>query len=108
MATKEQNAAMAEMMGEHIISYEASGLNVREYCKNNNLSIHRFNYWHYKRKKRQASSKDKGFSRVEPRMAGTSSSRPSSRQPAVEVTLPNGNRVAFFEASSMDLFKALL
>ena len=106
MATKEKNAANAEMMAQHIASYKESGLRALEYCKNNDLSIHRFNYWFYRRKEKR-SHKAKSFTRV---MTLDKLSAPVSlsRQPTVEVTLANGNRIAFFEANSLDLFKALL
>ena len=105
MATKEQNAARAEVMRQHIASYKTSGLSVQQYCKDNNLSIHRFNYWNYRRDKAQTG---KGFSRVKPATSQAPASKASTRNPTVEVTLANGNRIAFFESNSLGLFKALL
>lgn len=109
MATKEQKAANAETMCRHIISYKASGLSILRYCKNKEISVHRFNYWFYRRKKRQgASAERKGFSRVKPVCDQPSVPPRISRQPTVEVTLPNGTRVIFFEPQPLELFKSLL
>jgi hypothetical protein len=108
MTTKEEQAADAEVMRRHIASYKTSGLSVKEYCKANNLSIHRFNYRYYGPRKRRISRKHKGFSQVKPMDSQVPASIDLSRHPTVEVTLANGNRVAFFESNSLDLFKALL
>jgi hypothetical protein len=107
MATKEENAAIAAAMQEHILGYQASGLSVREYCQQNDISIERFNYWLYKRSKR-STSQGQGFSLVIPQTTGRSSSLGSSRQPSVQVTLANGTRIDFFEPNAVDLFKVLL
>ena len=106
MTIKEQRAANTEIMRQHIASCKASGLSVRKYCKNNDLSFHRFNY--YKRRNKRVASRHTGFSRVKPQASPAISSMPSARHPTVEVTLANGTRVAFFAANSLDLFKALL
>ena len=66
METKELPAAIPERMGQHIITYKASGLSLLEYCRVRSLSKHRFNYWYYQRKKRLPASRPKGFSLVKP------------------------------------------
>ena len=106
MTTKEQRAANTEIMRQHIAFCKASGLSVQKYCKNNGLSIHRFNY--YKRRKKRLAFRHTGFIRVKYPVSRAISSMPSARHPTVEVTLANGTRMAFFEPNSLDLFKALL
>jgi hypothetical protein len=76
MTTKEQRAANTEIMWQHIASCKASGLRVEKYCKNNDLSIHRFNY--FKRRKKRAAFRHTGFSRVKPQVSATISSMPSA------------------------------
>lgn len=108
MTKKEQREANAKIMGQHIMAYRASGLSVLQYCKNNNLSVHRFNYWLYRRGEKLASTRHKGFSRVTPPDKQLPAAVRSSVHPTAEVLLANGTRVAFFEANALDLFKALL
>jgi|GEM_PF-2923202 len=110
MASKEDRNVTEEQMQAHFISYEASGSTVPEYCKVNDLSIHKFNYWRYKALKRQASPGDpkRGFSRVSAAPSEVRLSNLSGCRATVQVTLPNGTRVDFFEANTVALFKTLL
>ena len=110
MASKEDRKVTEEQMRAHFTSYEASGSTVPEYCKANDLSVHKFNYWRYKALKRQASPGDpkRGFSRVSVASSEVKSSNRSECSATVKVTLPNGTRVEFFEANTVALFKALL
>lgn len=110
MASKEDRKVTEEQMRAHFTSYEASGSTVPEYCKANDLSIHKFTYWRYKVLKRQKPpvGPKRGFSRVSAAPSGAMASSTSDRLATVQVTLANGARVEFFEANTLDLFKALL
>lgn len=110
MATKEERRVTKEQMRAHLTSYEASGSTVLEYCKANDLSIHKFSYWRYRALKRQLppGGSKKGFSRVSSAPSVVKSSNLPERHATVLVTLANGTRVEFFEANTLDLFKTLV
>lgn len=110
MATKQSANQVAEKMLRHFASYEASGSTIEGYCKASNLTIYKFNYWRYRALKRQMppGGQKRGFSRVSAALSGVKSSNLSERHATVQVTLPNGTRVEFFEPNTIDLLKALL
>ena len=49
---KERNREKADIWSDHIKSWEESGLSQIDYCRENNLSRHRFTYWKIKNSKK--------------------------------------------------------
>jgi len=64
MSSKAESDALARYWQQHIEAWRSSGQTQQAYCKVNELSYHRFGYWHrkFRRQSQQAKSqKGSGF-----------------------------------------------
>ena len=99
-ANDEQRTAMLALIEQ----WEQSGMRQRDFYQQQNIPSHVFYYWHrrYQNKKICAVkpiSATSGF--IQPRAANLSSGN-------IEMHLPNGCRIVFHEAVSVDYLKALI
>jgi hypothetical protein len=111
MTKKEQNAKTAREMRQHVTAWQASKKTSREYCAGHGLAVHKLYYWLHKIKKEQAGmdGTTTGFLRVRPAEVSVASPSHSGTLPAsMEVNLPNGIRLAFYQAISKDLLTVFL
>jgi hypothetical protein len=111
MTKKEQNEKIALEMRQHVASWQGGKMTSRAYCANNGLAQHKLYYWLHKIKKEQAtmSGATTGFLRVRPAEVCSAASSHSSTTPAsMEVNLPNGTRLVFYQAISKDLLNVFL
>lgn len=111
MTNKEKNARIALEMREHITSWQNSKMNSRDYCSDKGLAVHKLYYWLNKIKKEQPllDGTAEGFLRVRPKAVQTASkSHADCIVPSMEVNLPNGTRLVFYQAISNDLVNLFL
>jgi hypothetical protein len=111
MNKKEQNAKIAQEMRQHVVSWQNGKMSSREYCAANGLAEHKLYYWLNKIKKEQAGMDGiaTGFLRVRPNeVSSAAQSHSGSIHPSVEVNLPNGTRLVFYQAISKDLLNLFL
>ncbi len=104
MSTKSKNS-LYQQMSQHVQSWKQQKLSRKLYCEQNDLSIHKFNYWVLKLiKEEQVSAvpRTKGFTKIPDPVAV------SFVGPAFQVELPNGNRINFFQFLTPELYKIFL
>ena len=90
-ATNRKDAGMAIIKG-----WQRSGLSQRKFCEQNHIAYHSFHYW-YKRFRDQKPSASFVPVHIQPPVTGS-----------VELILPDGKRVLFYQPVSSDYLKALL
>ena len=111
MTKKEQNAKIARKMHQHVASWQAGKKTSREYCADNGLAVHKLYYWLNKIKKEQAGIDGTvtGFLRVRPpEVSCAAPSHYGTIAPSMEVNLPNGTRLVFYDAISKALLNLFL
>src|SRR6187431_3327940 len=106
MTKKEKNAKVAREMRQHITSWQNSKMSPGDYCSDKGLAVHKLYYWLNKIKKEQPlmDGTANGFLQVRPKAVPTASqNHADSIVPSMEVNLPNGTRLVFYQAISNDL-----
>lgn len=92
-------------MSQHVQSWKQQKLSRKLYCQQNDLSIHKFNYWVLRLIKEEqvsAVSMTKGFTKI-PQPVTV-----SSADPFFQVELPNGNRINFYRSLTPELYQIFL
>src|ERR1044071_4090867 len=104
MSIKSKNSLHQEM-SEHVQSWKQQKLSRKLYCQQNDLSLHKFNYWVLKLIKEEKESvvrRTKGFTKIpQPVAVG-------SVGPSFQVELPNGNRINFYGSLTPELYQLFL
>ena len=111
MGKNEQNAKIGGEMRQHVASWQASKMSSQAYCADKDFTVHKLYYWFNKVKKEQAStgSTATGFTRVRPKAVPPAAQGLSnSTLPSLEVNLPNGTRLIFYQTISKDLLNVFL
>ena len=97
MQSKEKEAVKQQMF-DYINQWQQSGMTQKAFCGQVNLAYHVFHYW-YKRYRITESKPASSFIKL-----GVSSSIASH----IELVLPDGKRLLFYEPVSIDYLKALI
>lgn len=104
MSTKSKSS-LYQQMSQHVQSWKQQKLSRKLYCQQNDLSIHKFNYWVLRLIKEEqvfTVPKTKGFTKI-PQPVTVSSVGPS-----FQVELPNGNRINFYGSLTPELYQIFL
>lgn len=104
MSTKSKNS-LYQQMCQHVQSWKHQKLSRKLYCQQNDLSIHKFNYWIVRLiREEQVSAvpRAKGFTKVPQPVAV------STVGPSFQVELPNGNRINFYGSLTSELYQIFL
>lgn len=104
MSIKSKNS-LYQQMSEHVQSWKQQKLSRKLYCQQNDLSIHKFNYWVLRLIKDEQVSAvpgTKGFTKIPQPVAV------SSVGPSFQVELPNGNRINFYGSFTPELYQIFL
>jgi hypothetical protein len=92
-----------------IENWQSSNLSQKEFCKQHNVALSAFHYWLGKVRKDSAVVEGQGNSTgfVPACIKGTGN-LPSSQSVVLELVLPDGRRVNFYEGIDVQFLKALL
>ena len=95
--TQQQMLAMIE-------AWKQSGLSQKAYCEQNNIRYYVFHYWYKRYKDMLTPQQDIGFVplNVKPSVSLDTCSA------GLELLLPDGKRILFYQAVSSDYLKALI
>lgn len=96
---------------ERIKERTGSGMTIEEWCKKNEISKHKYNYWNHRINKKQKTNKEMIFAEITPIISKTENAISNSAKADdfqilyknVQVTVPNN----FNQASLAGLMKVL-
>ena len=97
MISKEQ---VRQQMFDKISTWQQSGLTQRAYCRHNNIAYHVFHYY-YRRFRIKDNKEPASFIKLQ-----VSSNH--ERVAHMELVLPDGKRLIFHQAVSVDFLKSLI
>jgi hypothetical protein len=88
---------------EQVEAWQTSGLSGQAFCKQHDLSYHRFVYWRRKQSRTQPdpSASAAGFVRV-------TQAQPASPDRELTLVLPNGVSITGIQAANVELLGAIL
>lgn len=89
-------------MSDLYTQWQASGLSVAAFCRQENISVSTFGYW-IKKFRRQSALAGGGFSRIE-----VSQPASDARQPLACVGFPSGITIELYSPVSADFLKQLI
>jgi hypothetical protein len=98
MQSKEKEAVKQQMF-DNIDRWQQSGMTQKAFCQQVNLAYHVFHYW-YRRYRITESKPASSFIRLGVCTPSASSS--------IELVLPDGKRLLFYQPVSIDYLKALI
>jgi hypothetical protein len=95
---RKEKEAVKQQMFDNIDRWQQSGLTQKAFCREVNLPYHVFHYWY--RRYRITESKPAPFVKLRVSTPSISSS--------MELLLPDGKRLLFYQAVSIDYLRALI
>ena|SRR5450755_2898705 len=95
----QKKEAVQQQMFDHINQWQQSGLTQKAFCGQVNLAYHIFHYW-YKRYRITESKPASSFIKLRVSTPSVTSS--------MELVLPDGKRLLFYQPVSIDYLKALI
>lgn len=101
MSAEHKSSDRAQYWQQHIKSWQLNGGSRAQYCRDNQLSYHVFNYWHSK-----LNSTEQSGSGLVPVVINDSAENQSTS--TLQLELPNGMQITGIRAESVTLVSQLI